>query len=48
MQLGVDTYKEDNELRTAIDIAVAKNLYSVIELFSEEGKRGRRGIRETA
>lgn len=39
MELGVDPRREDNELRTAIDVAVAKNLNGVLALFTEEGKR---------
>jgi ankyrin repeat protein len=39
MELGVDPHAEDDELRTAIDVAVARNLSSIIQLFSEEGKR---------
>lgn len=39
MELGVDPRKEDDELRTPIDIAVAKKYDDVVFLFSEEGKR---------
>jgi hypothetical protein len=39
MELGVDPRAEDDELRTAIDVAVARNLSAIIRLFSEEGKR---------
>jgi hypothetical protein len=38
MELGVDSYKEDHELRTAIDIAVARDLRGVVQLFSNEGQ----------
>ncbi|KAH0528268.1 hypothetical protein TsFJ059_003153 [Trichoderma semiorbis] len=40
MELGVDPRREDAELRTAIDIAVARKLRDVIQLFREkrEGK----------
>jgi hypothetical protein len=37
MDLGVDARIEDADLRTAIDIAVAKNLHGVIRLFREKG-----------
>ncbi|KAK3186747.1 hypothetical protein K4F52_004493 [Lecanicillium sp. MT-2017a] len=36
---GVDPHCEDGELRTPIDIAVARKLKDVVKLFSEEGKR---------
>lgn len=36
---GLDPRKEDNNLRTAIDIAVAREMSSVVNLFTEEGKR---------
>ncbi|KAJ6786093.1 hypothetical protein PWT90_05981 [Aphanocladium album] len=39
MDLGVDPHRENNELRTPIDIAVARNYPGVVKLFSEEGKR---------
>jgi len=39
MELGVDPRGEDDELRTAIDVAVAKELRGIVRLFSEEGKR---------
>jgi ankyrin repeat protein len=39
MELGVDPRPEDDELRTAIDVAVARNLHGIVRLFSEEGKR---------
>ena len=39
MELGVDPRAEDEELRTAIDVAVAVELHGVVLLFSEEGKR---------
>ncbi|KAH6854072.1 ankyrin repeat-containing domain protein [Chaetomium sp. MPI-CAGE-AT-0009] len=39
MELGVDPRAEDEELRTAIDVAVARKLTGVVRLFSEEGRR---------
>ncbi|KAK4246018.1 ankyrin repeat-containing domain protein [Corynascus novoguineensis] len=39
MELGVDPRREDDELRTAIDVAIARNLYGIVELFSEKGKK---------
>lgn len=39
MELGVDPRAEDDELRTAIDVAVARQLSEIVLLFSEEGKR---------
>ncbi|KAL7803033.1 ankyrin repeat-containing domain protein [Trichoderma afarasin] len=36
MELGVDPRREDAELRTAIDIAVARKLRDVIQLFREK------------
>jgi ankyrin repeat protein len=39
MGLGVDPRAEDDELRTAIDVAVARNWGTIVLLFSEEGKR---------
>jgi ankyrin repeat protein len=39
MRLGVDPRAEDDELRTAIDVAVARDLSGIVRLFSEEGKR---------
>ncbi|KAL2201508.1 ankyrin repeat-containing domain protein [Corynascus similis CBS 632.67] len=39
LELGLDPRREDNELRTAIDIAVAKDLKGIVMLFSEEAKR---------
>ncbi|KAK4247362.1 ankyrin repeat-containing domain protein [Corynascus novoguineensis] len=39
LELGLNPQREDDELRTAIDIAVAKNLREIVMLFSEEGKR---------
>ena len=39
LELGVDPRAEDDELRTAIDVAVAMELRGVVLLFSEEGKR---------
>lgn len=39
LDLGVDPRQEDKELRTPIDIAVARELHDVKYLFSEEGKR---------
>ncbi|UKZ78952.1 hypothetical protein TrVFT333_006701 [Trichoderma virens FT-333] len=36
MELGVDPRREDAELRTAIDIAVARKLRGVIKLFEEK------------
>ncbi|KAL6804820.1 ankyrin repeat-containing domain protein [Trichoderma sp. SZMC 28013] len=36
MELGVDPRREDVELRTAIDIAVARKLRDVIQLFREK------------
>lgn len=39
LDMGVDPRKEDDELRTPIDIAVARQLRDVVNLFSEEGKR---------
>jgi ankyrin repeat protein len=39
MELGVDPRGEDDELRTAIDVAVARNWDGIVQLFSEEGKR---------
>lgn len=39
LDFGLDPHKEDNELRTPIDIAVARELPNVIYLFSEEGRR---------
>lgn len=39
LDLGVDPRQEDKELRTPIDIAVARELSDVTYLFSEEGKR---------
>ncbi|KAL2172746.1 hypothetical protein VTG60DRAFT_2565 [Thermothelomyces hinnuleus] len=38
-ELGVDPRREDDELRTAIDISVARGLKEIVSLFSEEGKR---------
>ncbi|KAJ3492838.1 hypothetical protein NLG97_g5115 [Lecanicillium saksenae] len=39
LDLGIDPRKEDDELRTPVDIAVARDLSEVVDLFSEEGKR---------
>jgi ankyrin repeat protein len=39
LDMGVDPRKEDNKLRTPVDIAVARQFHSVVEMFSEEGKR---------
>lgn len=39
MELGVDPRAEDGQLRTAIDVAVARDLWVVVRLFSEEGRR---------
>jgi hypothetical protein len=39
MELGVDPRGEDDELRTAIDVAVARYLSGIVRLFSEEGRR---------
>ncbi|KAL2147354.1 hypothetical protein VTI28DRAFT_9818 [Corynascus sepedonium] len=39
MDLGVDPRREDDELRTAIDIAVARHLNDIVELFSEKDKK---------
>ena len=39
MELGVDPRGEDDELRTAIDVAVARHLSGIVRLFSEEGRR---------
>ena len=39
MELGVDPRAEDEALRTAIDVAVAKGLRHVVMLFTEEGKK---------
>lgn len=39
MELGVDPRAEDDGLRTAIDVAVARNWSGIVLLFSEEGKR---------
>lgn len=39
MELGVDPRAEDDELRTAIDVAVARQLSEIVRLFSDEGKR---------
>ncbi|KAL7911329.1 ankyrin repeat-containing domain protein [Trichoderma velutinum] len=36
MELGVDPRREDAELRTAIDIAVARKLRDIIQLFREK------------
>ncbi|EAQ92987.1 hypothetical protein CHGG_01222 [Chaetomium globosum CBS 148.51] len=38
MELGVDPRAEDEALRTAIDVAVARELRGVVMLFTEEGK----------
>ena len=38
MSLGVDPRREDDELRTAIDIAVARDLWYVVNLFSKKKK----------
>ncbi|KAH6650436.1 ankyrin repeat-containing domain protein [Chaetomium tenue] len=38
MGLGVDPRAEDEGLRTAIDVAVARGLHKVVMLFAEEGK----------
>jgi ankyrin repeat protein len=37
IELGVDPRRENAELRTAIDIAVARNLRGIIQLFGEKG-----------
>lgn len=37
--LGLDPRKEDSELLTPIDIAVAREFTAVVNLFSEDGKR---------
>lgn len=39
MELGLDPRKEDAELRTAIDIAVARDVRGVMELFREKVKK---------
>ncbi|KAK3901858.1 ankyrin repeat-containing domain protein [Staphylotrichum tortipilum] len=39
MELGADPRVEDEELRTAVDVAVARRLDGVVKLFTEEGKR---------
>jgi ankyrin repeat protein len=39
MELGVDPRAEDEALRTAIDVAVARDLRHVVMLFTEEGKK---------
>jgi hypothetical protein len=39
MELGADPHVEDAELRTAVDVAVARRMDGVVKLFSEEGKR---------
>ncbi|KAK4158282.1 ankyrin repeat-containing domain protein [Chaetomidium leptoderma] len=41
MELGVDPRVEDDELRTAVDVAVARDLSGIVRLFSEEGKTKR-------
>ncbi|KAJ4289330.1 hypothetical protein N0V88_007081 [Collariella sp. IMI 366227] len=41
MELGVDPRREDDELRTAIDVAVAMGFSGIVRLFSEERKRAR-------
>ncbi|KAK4083643.1 uncharacterized protein Triagg1_1305 [Trichoderma aggressivum f. europaeum] len=45
MELGVDPRREDGELRTAIDVAVARELRDVIQLFRE--KREERSVEES-
>lgn len=39
LDLGLDPHLEDDEHRTPIDIAVARRLQIVVNLFSEEGRR---------
>ncbi len=39
MELGADPQVEDEELRTAVDVAVARGLDKVVKLFSVEGRR---------
>ncbi|KAL6889127.1 ankyrin repeat-containing domain protein [Trichoderma evansii] len=39
MELGLDPRKEDAELRTAIDIAVARDSRGILELFREKVKK---------
>lgn len=39
MELGVDPRAEDDELRTAIDVAVARDMRGIVRMFSEEGKK---------
>jgi ankyrin repeat protein len=39
MELGVDPRAEDETLRTAIDVAVARERREVLALFTEEGRR---------
>lgn len=39
LELGLDPGAEDDELRTAIDVAVAMESRRIVLLFSEEGKR---------
>ncbi|KAM0513647.1 hypothetical protein ACHAPE_007697 [Trichoderma viride] len=36
MELGVDPRREDDELRTAIDVAVARNIRGIVQLFREK------------
>ncbi|KAM0478919.1 hypothetical protein ACHAPX_004897 [Trichoderma viride] len=36
MELGVDPRREDAELRTAIDVAVARNIRGIMQLFREK------------
>jgi ankyrin repeat protein len=40
IELGVDPRQEDANLRTAIDIAVAKKMHGIIRLFREKGGEG--------
>ncbi|KAL1837675.1 hypothetical protein VTJ49DRAFT_3525 [Mycothermus thermophilus] len=44
MELGLDPRAEDNELRTPIDLAVARNWRGIVQLFSEEGD-GWKGVK---
>ncbi|RGP63182.1 ankyrin repeat-containing [Fusarium sporotrichioides] len=40
MECGVDPYREDKQLRTAINVVVARELRSVLELFTDKNKSG--------
>ncbi|KAK4124843.1 ankyrin [Parathielavia appendiculata] len=41
LDLGIHPRAEDDQLRTAIDVTVARNMYGIVWMFSEEGRRER-------